>query len=91
MKYNTDGPRKCITFRETSNDAPYRETPFYDIVKTLYMPYSLFNEGVEGHKGTSPANWTMQVSHDPSGAYHSFRSYGKELDPNDTSIVKPYS
>lgn len=91
LKYNTDTPRKCITFRETSNAAPYRETPFYDIVKTLHIPYSLFNEDVDGHKGTSPANWTMQVSHDPSGAYHSFRSYGKELDPNDTSIVKPYS
>ena len=91
LKYNTDGPRKCITFRETSNDAPYRETPFYDIVKTLYIPYSLFNEDVDGHKGTSPANWTMQVSHDPTGAYHSFRSYGRELDPNDSSIVKPYS
>lgn len=91
LKYNTDGPRKCITFRETSNDAPYRETPFYDIVKTLHIPYSLFNEDVDGHKGTSPANWTMQVSHDPSGAYHSFRSYGRELNPNDTSIVKPYS
>ena len=91
LKYNTDGPRKCITFRETSNDAPYRETPFYDIVKTLHIPYSLFNEDVDGHKGTSPANWTMQVLHDPSGTYHSFRSYGRELDPNDTSIVKPYS
>lgn len=91
LKYNSASSRECIIFRETSNGAPYRETPFYDIVKTLHISYSLFNENVEGHKGTSPANWTMQVSHDPSGAYHSFRSYGKELDPNDTSIVKPYS
>ena len=92
LKYNSPGrAAECIIFRESSNAVPYRETPFYDIVKTLYIPYSLFNEDVEGHKGTSPANWTMQVSHDPSGAYHSFRSYGKELDPTDTSIVKPYS
>lgn len=91
LKWNSKTSRECIIFRESSNAAPYRETPFYDIVKTLHMGYSLFNEDVEGHKGTSPANWTMQVSHDPSGAYHSFRSYGKELDPNDTSIVKPYS
>lgn len=91
LRWNSKTSRDCIIFRESSNAAPYRETPFYDIVKTLHMGYSLFNEDVEGHKGTSPANWTMQVSHDPSGAYHSFRSYGKELDPNDTSIVKPYS
>lgn len=91
LRWNSKTSRECIIFRESSNVAPYRETPFYDIVKTLHMGYSLFNEDVEGHKGTSPANWTMQVSHDPSGAYHSFRSYGKELDPNDTSIVKPYS
>ena len=91
LKWNTVAPRECIIFRETSNSAPYRETPFYDIVKTLHIQRSLFNENVDGHKGTSPANWTMQVSHDPSGAYHSFRSYGRELDPNDTSIVKPHS
>lgn len=90
LKYNSE-TKDCITIRETSNDAPYRENPFYDLVKILYTPYSLFNEEVKGHKGTSPANWTMQVSHDPSGTYHSFRSYGRELDPNDTSIVKPYS
>lgn len=90
LRSNSRGKMDSILCREKSNDAPYRETPFYDIVKTLHIPYSLFNEEVKGHKGTSPANWTMQVSHDPSGAYHSFRSYGKELDPNDTSIVKPY-
>lgn len=89
IRYNSNS-KECIVIRENTNDAPVRENPFYDLVRPGYQTTALFSEVVEGHKGSNPSNWTMQVAHDPSGAYHSFRSYGRELDPNDYSIVKPY-
>lgn len=79
----------CIIARDRVNDVPLRENPFYDLVRIGHTEKALFINTIDGHKGTSPANWSMQVSHDPSGAYHSFRSYGKLLNVNDHSIVKP--
>ena len=88
LRFNYD--KSCIVTDRRPNDAPsYSLCPFFELtdIKRNKGPV-LFDEQKEGHKGSSPQDWSMQILSDPSGAFHSFRSCNK-LDPNNTTLIKP--
>ena len=88
LRFNYD--KSCIVTDRRPNDAPsYSLCPFFELtdIKRNKGPV-LFDEQKEGHRGSSPQDWSMQILSDPSGAFHSFRSCNK-LDPNNTTLIKP--